>query len=109
MAGRCAAPGAGRRLPFEAVAGPDEGVRLAEVVGVLSLGTDLALGQPLELGARATLLATVLGRSLGLSNDDLVDAYYVPTLRFVGCTADTLSVNHYFGDEIAAERDLVRL
>lgn len=76
---------------------------------MLSLGTDLGLGQPMDQGLRATLLAVRLGESLGLGADELADVFYLPTLRFVGCTADTVSVNHYFGDEFAAERELVRL
>lgn len=59
--------------------GPVGGVRLAEIVGVLSLGTDLGLGQPMEQGLRATLLAVRLGESLGLGADELADVFYLPT------------------------------
>ena len=36
---------------------PDHPLRLAEAVGVLSLATDLAMGQPLEHGMRTAVLA----------------------------------------------------
>jgi hypothetical protein len=38
-----------------------EDVRLAEVVALLSLGTDLGLGQPMEHMIRACLIALRLG------------------------------------------------
>ncbi len=52
-------------------------VRLAEVVGSLSLVTDLATGQPIEHGLRRGLLAVWLGEELGLGAADLSDVYYV--------------------------------
>lgn len=51
--------------------------RLAEVIGYLSLATDLATGQPIEHGLRRGLLAVWLGEELGLGAADPSDAYYV--------------------------------
>jgi len=39
-------------------------LRLAEVVGVLSLASDLAMGEPLEHGLRTTLIASIIGLAL---------------------------------------------
>ena len=46
-------------------AGPSS-VRLAEIVALLSLGTDLGLGQPMEHMIRASLITSMADR-LGLS------------------------------------------
>ena len=45
-------------------------LRLAEAAGVLSLATDLAMGQPLEHGLRTAVLAVRLAQAMGLSEDD---------------------------------------
>jgi hypothetical protein len=47
------------------------GVRLAEVVGSLSLATGLCTGQPIEHGLRRSLLAVWLGEELGLGVAEL--------------------------------------
>jgi HD-GYP domain-containing protein (c-di-GMP phosphodiesterase class II) len=67
---------------------PQPDVRLAEVVGALSLATDLAVGQPLEQGLRRTLLVVWLGEELRLGGDALRDAYYVGLLGALGCTIE---------------------
>lgn len=80
----------------------DEPSRLAEVAGVLSLATDLAMGQPLEHSMRTALLALRLGRELGLDKDDLVTVYYTGMLHFAGCTAESEIDARFFGDELVA-------
>lgn len=65
-----------------------ERLRLAELIGALSLATDLGMGQPLEQALRTCLLAMALGRRAGLGEAELADIYYVALLRFLGCTAD---------------------
>ncbi len=77
------------------------GVRLAEVVGSLSLTTDLAMGQPLEQGMRRALLAVWLGEELGLSDEQLSTVYYVAQLGTVGCTLELTALASFVQDEIA--------
>ena len=43
-------------------------LRLAEAAGVLSLATDLAMGQPLEHGIRTAVLAVRTAAAMGLSS-----------------------------------------
>ena len=43
---------------------PAPPLRLAEAVGVLSLATDLSMGQPLEHGLRTTVLALRLAQAM---------------------------------------------
>ena len=76
-------------------------VRLAEVVGSLSLVADLALGQPLEQGLRRALLAVWLGEDLGLSADELNTVYFVAQLGTVGCILEMTVLAAFVQDEIA--------
>jgi hypothetical protein len=50
-------------------------IRAAEVVGALSLATDLGTGQPLEHALRTAVLAVRLGELAGASAQELADTY----------------------------------
>lgn len=88
-----AAPGESRSRP--------SGVRLAEMVGTLSLAADLGLGQPMEHLSRSCLLACRLGERMGLDEDERSALYYVTLLGFVGCVADSADVAPWFGDDLS--------
>ena len=79
----------------------DSGIRLAELVAVFSLATDLGLGQPVEHVLRAWVIAARVGERLGLDGDKRRSLYYIVTLAWVGCVADTPVVAALFGDDIA--------
>jgi len=64
-------------------------LRLAEAAGVLSLATDLAMGQPLEHGLRTAMLALRTAQAMGLPQDDQVTVFYTGLLHFAGCTAES--------------------
>ena len=81
------------------------GVRLAELVSVLSLGTDLGLGQPMEHVMRQTLIALRLAERLGLDDDEREIVYYSGLLAWVGCHVDAHEQAKWLGDDIAAKRD----
>jgi len=83
----------------------DSGVKLPEVVAAFSLATDLGLGQPMEHALRSWRVAARLGERLGVPSDELGALYYVSTLAWVGCVADTPEVAAVFGDDIAFRRD----
>lgn len=83
----------------------DSGLRLAELVAAFSLATDLGLGQPMEHVLRSWVIAGRLGDHLGVELDDRGALYYVATLAWVGCVADTPEVATWFGDDIAFRRD----
>jgi len=85
------------RVPAPATAGT---VRLAEIVGALSLATDLGTGMPLDHGIRSCLVALRLGERAGLDTDTLADLYYLSLLRMLGCTSDAHEMAEFFGDEI---------
>lgn len=82
-------------------------IRRAELVGALSLATDLGVGLPLESGLRGAVLAADLARTTGLGEDEAADAYALAHLRFIGCTADSHTMASFFGDEIAFNAEAV--
>jgi hypothetical protein len=77
-------------------------LRLAEAAGVLSLATDLSMGQPLEHGLRTAMLALRLARAMGLPEDDQVTVFYTGLLHFAGCTAESELDARFFGDEMVS-------
>jgi len=76
-------------------------VRLAEVVGALSLATDVGMGAPLEIGLGTCLVATRLAEELGCGEDERRRAYWVALLRHIGCTAGSHEFAALVGDELA--------
>ena len=78
---------------------------MAELVAAFSLATDLGLGQPMEHVLRSWVIAARLGDHVGVEPDDRGALYYVATLAWVGCVADTPEVAAWFGDDIAFRRD----
>lgn len=83
----------------------DSGVRLADLVGSYSLATDLGLGQPMDHVLRSWRIAAALGDHVGIEPDARAALYYVVTLAWVGCVADTPEVAALFGDDIAFRAD----
>jgi HD-GYP domain-containing protein (c-di-GMP phosphodiesterase class II) len=78
---------------------------LADLVGAFSLATDLGLGQPMDHVLRSWRIAATLGEHVGVEADGRGALYYVVTLAWVGCVADTPEVAALFGDDIAFRAD----
>jgi HD-GYP domain-containing protein (c-di-GMP phosphodiesterase class II) len=89
-------PGAGAERP----ASGERPIRAAEIVGALSLATDLGTGQPLEHAMRTAILAVKLVELAGASPQELVDTYYVALLHSSGCTSDGHEAAQIYGDDI---------
>ena len=83
----------------------DSGVKLPELLGAFSLATDLGLGQPMDHVLRSWRIAARLGDHVGLQPHERGALYYVTTLAWVGCVADTPEVAAVFGDDIAFRHD----
>lgn len=64
------------------------GARLAELMGALSLATDIGLGIPIEHAQRSALLAVRLAERAGMGEAEARHAYYLSLLKTVGCTGD---------------------
>jgi HD-GYP domain-containing protein (c-di-GMP phosphodiesterase class II) len=84
----------------QAERGVGQSIRAAELVGALSLATDLGTGQPLEHALRTALLAVRLGELAGVSGDQLRDTYYVALLHGSGCTSNSHEATQLFGEDI---------
>jgi len=75
-------------------------VRLAELVGALSLGVDLGFGQPMEHVLRQCLVALRLAERVGLDDQARSVVYYTALLINVGCHSDAHEQAKWFGDDI---------
>jgi len=83
-----------------AVAAAAQPIRTAEVVGALSIATDLGTGQPLEHALRTAVLAVRIGELAGASAKELADTYYVALLHASGCTSNGHEATQLYGDDI---------
>jgi HD-GYP domain-containing protein (c-di-GMP phosphodiesterase class II) len=80
-------------------------VRLAELVALLSLGTDLGLGQPMEHMVRACLIALRLAEHMGMDESQRPVLYYSGLLAWVGCHTDAYEQAKWLGDDVSVKRD----
>jgi len=87
----------------QSAARPD--VRLAELLGVLSLAADLGMGQPMEHVLRQCLISMRLAQQLGLAEADREVVYYASLLAWVGCHVDAYEQAKWFGDDTALKTD----
>src|SRR5690242_19032331 len=76
-------------------------LRLAELVGALSLGIDLGFGQPMEHVLRQCLIALRLAERAGLDDEERATVYYTALLINVGCHTDAHEQAKWFGDDLA--------
>ena len=61
-------------------------VRLAHVLDSLALSIELGLGVPAQTIHRTAIISARLARGAGHGEQDVVAAYYIATLCYVGCT-----------------------
>src|SRR5213596_3065137 len=87
-------------LARQAVRRGEQPLRAAELVGALSLATDLGTGQQLEHALRTAVLAVRLGELAGASAKELADTYYVALLHASGCTSNSHEATQLFGEDI---------
>jgi HD-GYP domain-containing protein (c-di-GMP phosphodiesterase class II) len=83
----------------------ESGLRLTELIAAFSMASDLGLGQPMEHVLRSWAIAARLGEHVGVEPEERGALYYVATLAWVGCVADTPEVAAWFGDDIAFRAD----
>jgi HD-GYP domain-containing protein (c-di-GMP phosphodiesterase class II) len=90
-------------------AGGGPPVRRNEIIGVLSLAVDFAIGQSVGYGLRSAVGSMALARDMGGDEALAAESYYQGLLQASGCNAETDVLNALFGDEIRARQDLVRI
>ncbi|GAC1533539.1 MAG: 3'3'-cGAMP-specific phosphodiesterase [Herpetosiphon sp.] len=88
-------------------AAPQTPVRLAELMGALSIATDLAMGQPLEFALQSCVVALRLAEKRGFSMAELRATYYQALLRYIGCNPETRMLAAIFGDELALRKHAI--
>jgi HD-GYP domain-containing protein (c-di-GMP phosphodiesterase class II) len=84
-------------------------LRLSELLGVLSFGVDLGMGQPMEHVLRQCLIALRLGEQTGLGRSDLEAVYFASLVAWVGCHVDAYEQAKWFGDDTALKGDFRRV
>ena len=84
----------------------DRPFRLAEILGALSLTTDLGAGVPFEKGLRTCLVAAGLAEELDVGLEDRRAVYYTALLRSLGCTTHASLFAEWFDDDVALQREL---
>ena len=84
-------------------------VRLGELLGVLSLVSDLGLGLPMEHALRQCLIALRMADRLGLEDRAREATYYTGLLAWVGCHVDAYEQAKWFGDELAVKAEARRV
>ena len=89
-------------------AAPQARVTLSEILGVLSFGTDLGMGQPMEHVLRQSLIALALARRLELDDRECGAVFYASLVAWVGCHVDAYEQAKWFGDETVLKGDFRR-
>lgn len=72
-------------------------IRMAEVLGGLTLATDVASANQPEKALRTAILAVEIGRRHAIAETDLRDAFYVTLLRYLGCVGFAHEEAHLYG------------
>jgi HD-GYP domain-containing protein (c-di-GMP phosphodiesterase class II)/DNA-binding CsgD family transcriptional regulator len=75
-------------------------LRLADLLGGLSIASDFGFGLPPEEAMRSCLIATALARRLGLPESEVADTYYTALLMHVGCSALSHETAVAWGNEL---------
>jgi HD-GYP domain-containing protein (c-di-GMP phosphodiesterase class II)/predicted DNA-binding protein (UPF0251 family) len=78
--------------------------RTLELLGGLSLVTDIGSGSPLEESLKRCLVATRLAKIIGSPDADVSDVLYTALLQHLGCTAYSHEVARAWGDDVVTTR-----
>jgi HD-GYP domain-containing protein (c-di-GMP phosphodiesterase class II) len=78
--------------------------RLLELLGGLSLVTDIGTGSPLEESLKRCLVASRLARTIGCEDSEVSDMLYTALLQHLGCTAYAHEAARVWGDDIITTR-----
>jgi HD-GYP domain-containing protein (c-di-GMP phosphodiesterase class II)/DNA-binding CsgD family transcriptional regulator len=78
--------------------------RTLELLGGLSLVTDLGTGSPLEESLKRCLVAARLAKIIGCSDAEVSDVLYTALLQHLGCTAYAHEVARVWGDDVVTTR-----
>ncbi len=81
-------------------------LRLSELISALSHALDITEGQPEGHCVRCCWIGMVIGRHLGLPDDELWGLYYTLLLKDLGCSSNAARICElYLTDDLAFKRD----
>ena len=83
-------------------------LRLADLLGGLSVVADLGFGLPPEEAMRSCLIGTALARELGVPEHEVQKTFYASLLVHVGCTGYSHETAAVFGDELQNTRAVAK-
>jgi HD-GYP domain-containing protein (c-di-GMP phosphodiesterase class II)/DNA-binding CsgD family transcriptional regulator len=83
-------------------------LRLADLLGGLSMVADFGFGLPPGTAVRSCLVAAALARRMNLDDCQVRDSYYTALLMHVGCVGVAHESAVAFGDDIALNRAVAR-
>ena len=78
--------------------------RTLELLGGLSLVTDIGTGSPLEESLKRCLVAARLARMIGCTDSEVSDVLYTALLQHLGCTAYSHEAARVWGDDVITAR-----
>jgi HD-GYP domain-containing protein (c-di-GMP phosphodiesterase class II) len=84
-------------------------LRLADLLGGLSIVADLGFGLPRETSMRSCLIGTALARKVGASENQARDVFYTTLLMHMGCIALAHETAAVLGDEVVFTGAVARL
>jgi HD-GYP domain-containing protein (c-di-GMP phosphodiesterase class II) len=83
-------------------------LRLADLLGGLSMVADLGFGLPPGTAVRTSVIAAGLARAVDLCDNDVRDCFYTGLLMHVGCVGVAHESAAAFGDDLALNRAVAR-
>ena len=78
--------------------------RTLELLGGLSLVTDIGSGSPLEESLKRCLVAARLSKIIGCTDAEVSDVLYTALLQHLGCTAYAHEAARVWGDDVVTTR-----
>jgi HD-GYP domain-containing protein (c-di-GMP phosphodiesterase class II) len=75
-------------------------VRVAELVGTLSIAADLSAGMPDGHALRSAMVAAAFAEELGVDSEVARHAYYLSLFALAGCSAESHTAAGIVGDEV---------
>jgi HD-GYP domain-containing protein (c-di-GMP phosphodiesterase class II) len=78
--------------------------RTLELLGGLSLVTDIGTGSPLEESLKRCLVAARLAKIIGCRDGEVSDVLYTALLQHLGCTAYAHEAARVWGDDVVTTR-----
>src|SRR4030095_15822468 len=82
----------------------DRVFRLLELLGGLSLVTDIGTGSPLEESLKRCLVAARLSKIIDCTDQEVSDVLYTALLQHLGCTAYAHEAARVWGDDVVTTR-----